>query len=76
MREITYQRAASVDDAMRIKPDAAFLGGGSSLIDLMKLEVLNPSGLVDVTDWSRKVVNSLVHAPHSPTLGRRIWPEF
>jgi hypothetical protein len=33
------------------------------------------SGLVDTTDWSRRVVDSLVHAPHSPTLGRRIWPE-
>jgi hypothetical protein len=32
------------------------------------------SGLVDTTEWSRKVVDSLVHAPHSPTLGRRIWP--
>jgi hypothetical protein len=32
------------------------------------------SGLVDTTDWSRTVVDSLVHAPHSPTLGRRIWP--
>ena len=32
------------------------------------------SGLVDTTDWSRHVVDSLVHAPHSPTLGRRIWP--
>ena len=29
----------------------------------------------DTTDWSRRVVDSLVHAPHSPTLGRRIWPE-
>jgi len=33
------------------------------------------SGLVDTTDWSRRVVDSLVHAPHSPTLGRRIWPD-
>ena len=33
------------------------------------------AGLVDTTDWSRRVVDSLVHAPHSPTLGRRIWPE-
>jgi hypothetical protein len=32
------------------------------------------SNLVDTTDWSRRVVDSLVHAPHSPTLGRRIWP--
>jgi len=30
--------------------------------------------LVDPSDWSRKVVDSLVHAPHSPTLGTRIWP--
>jgi hypothetical protein len=30
--------------------------------------------LVDPSDWSRTVVDSLVHAPHSPTLGLRIWP--
>src|SRR5687768_8866272 len=31
--------------------------------------------LVDPSEWSRKVVDNLVHAPHSPTLGVRIWPE-
>ena len=31
--------------------------------------------LVDPSDWTRKVVDNLVHAPHSPTLGVRIWPE-
>jgi hypothetical protein len=30
--------------------------------------------LVDTSEWSRKVVDNLVHAPHSPTLGVRIWP--
>jgi hypothetical protein len=30
--------------------------------------------LQDTSDWSRKVVDSLVHAPHSPTLGTRVWP--
>jgi hypothetical protein len=30
--------------------------------------------LTDPSEWSRKVVDSLVHAPHSPTLGTRIWP--
>jgi hypothetical protein len=34
------------------------------------------SAMVDTTEWSRKVVGSLIHAPHSPTIGRRIWPEF
>jgi hypothetical protein len=30
--------------------------------------------LVDPSEWTRRVVDSLVHAPHSPTLGTRIWP--
>jgi hypothetical protein len=30
--------------------------------------------LQDASDWSRKVVDTLVHAPHSPTLGTRVWP--
>src|SRR5207237_4959328 len=30
------------------QPEAAFLAGGTSLIDLMKIEVLNPAHLVDV----------------------------
>src|SRR3954468_15608478 len=49
MREITFQRAAGVDDALKARPETAFLGGGTSLVDLMKLEVLNPAGLIDVT---------------------------
>jgi hypothetical protein len=28
----------------------------------------------DTSDWSRQVVDTLVHAPHSPSLGVRIWP--
>lgn len=57
MRDIAYQRAASVEDALRggSEADAAFLAGGTSLVDLMKLEVLNPARVVDVTrlDLSR-----------------------
>ena len=57
MREIAYQRAADLDDAVRAaaQPEAAFLAGGTSLVDLMKLEVLNPARVVDVTrlDLSR-----------------------
>jgi hypothetical protein len=30
--------------------------------------------LADGSDWSRQVVSTLLHAPHSPTLGVRIWP--
>jgi xanthine dehydrogenase YagS FAD-binding subunit len=51
MREIAYQRASDVDQALRAaaQPDAAFLAGGTSLVDLMKLEVLNPARVIDVT---------------------------
>ena len=49
MRLFTYQRAKDVDDAVRTGREAAFLAGGTSLVDLMKLEVLNPARLVDVS---------------------------
>lgn len=32
------------------------------------------ANLVDPSDWTRRVIGTLVHAPHSPTLGVRIWP--
>jgi hypothetical protein len=30
--------------------------------------------LIDPSDWTKRVVDGLLHAPHSPTLGERIWP--
>ena len=32
------------------------------------------ANLADPSDWTRRVVGNLVHGPHSPTLGVRIWP--
>lgn len=51
MRHFGFERAKSVDDAVRAgaQPEAAFLAGGTSLVDLMKLEVLTPLRVVDVT---------------------------
>ena len=46
MRLFTFQRAQAVDDA--VKAGGAFLAGGTSLVDLMKIEVLNPDKLVDI----------------------------
>jgi hypothetical protein len=38
--------------------------------------VENPEGhFADPNPWSAEIVKKLVHAPHSPTLGTRIWPE-
>jgi len=51
MERITYERADSVESAMKggARSDAAFLAGGTSLVDLMKIEVLKPLHVVDVS---------------------------
>jgi hypothetical protein len=43
------------------------------LYEFVSLEAAGKN-LADPSDWSRRVVDNLVHAPHSPTLGVRIWP--
>jgi xanthine dehydrogenase YagS FAD-binding subunit len=50
MNDIGYQRPASVADAVRMaqQPGAAFVAGGTNLIDLMKGGAAAPSLLVDV----------------------------
>jgi xanthine dehydrogenase YagS FAD-binding subunit len=42
-----YRRAATVEDALAT-PGATFLGGGTNLVDLMRLGVATPDRLVDV----------------------------
>lgn len=51
MKQFTYQRAASVEEAVaavRATPGARFIAGGTNLLDLMKLHVETPTHLVDV----------------------------
>jgi xanthine dehydrogenase YagS FAD-binding subunit len=50
VREFAYERAADVDGALAAgAAGATFLGGGTNLVDLMKLGVATPDRLVDVT---------------------------
>ncbi len=58
MRPFRYDRAETAFDAVRLAPDAGqgqadapvqFLAGGTTLLDLMKLDVLTPQRLVDIT---------------------------
>ncbi|GAA0488509.1 xanthine dehydrogenase family protein subunit M [Streptomyces sp. NPDC046215] len=52
MRTFTYTRADGVDaaiDALATRPDGMFLGGGTNLVDLMKLGVAAPGLLVDIS---------------------------
>jgi len=53
MKAFTYERATSPAQAAAAvggKPGAKFLGGGTNLLDLMKLEIETPVHLVDVQD--------------------------
>ncbi|MFI9048437.1 FAD binding domain-containing protein [Streptomyces sp. NPDC053427] len=52
MRALEYVRAADPGEAVRLvsgDPQAAFLAGGTTQLDLMKDGVLNPGLLVDIT---------------------------
>ena len=51
MREFSYQRTSSVSDALAAHggaSDVDFVAGGTTLIDLVKLDVMRPSRLVDI----------------------------
>jgi xanthine dehydrogenase YagS FAD-binding subunit len=50
MKAFAYERARDADEAVRAAAaGATFLGGGTNLVDLMKLGVVEPERLVDVT---------------------------
>ena len=50
MRPFSYARAHDVQDAVeRYGPEAMYLGGGTNLVDLMRLGVARPASLIDVT---------------------------
>ena len=51
MRAFTYERATTPQGAARaaMAPGASFIGGGTNLLDLMKLQVMTPTHVIDVT---------------------------
>ena len=70
MKTFDYQRANSVDDAIKIatltEGDLAeaqrpfFIAGGTNLLDLMKLEIEQPTQLIDI---SRLPLNTIEATP-------------
>ncbi|HEX7908646.1 MAG TPA: xanthine dehydrogenase family protein subunit M [Paraburkholderia sp.] len=50
MQNFNYVRATSVDSAVAsaAMPDTVFLAGGTTLLDLMKLNVMRPAAIVDI----------------------------
>jgi xanthine dehydrogenase YagS FAD-binding subunit len=51
MRTFTYERATDAQGALAAmsRPGAKFISGGTNLLDLMKLEIEQPSHLVDIS---------------------------
>jgi len=52
MKYFTYERAQDVRQAVASvtsRPDAKFISGGTNLLDLMKLEIEQPTHLVDIS---------------------------
>ena len=62
MRSFTYERASDVAAAAKAasQPGAAFVAGGTNLLDLMKVDVERPTHLVDV---SRLPLRDVVETP-------------
>ncbi|HJV51275.1 MAG TPA: xanthine dehydrogenase family protein subunit M [Noviherbaspirillum sp.] len=62
MNPFGYRRPATVDEALRMaqEPDAAYIGGGTNLLDLMKGGVATPATLIDV---SRLPLADIVELP-------------
>ena len=62
MREFRYERAGDPAAAVALlgaEPEGAFLGGGTNLVDLMKLGVATPDVLVDVRTLTSAEVTDL-----------------
>jgi xanthine dehydrogenase YagS FAD-binding subunit len=61
MKPFAYARATSVEEAARAAaaPGAVFLGGGTNLVDLMKLRVVEPGALVDVSRLPLDAIDEL-----------------
>ena len=52
MIDFEYHRATSLDDAVTsgASSSAKFIAGGTTLVDLMKLDVERPAHLIDINE--------------------------
>ncbi|WP_407530333.1 FAD binding domain-containing protein [Methylobacterium oryzisoli] len=55
MNPVTYQRASSLAEAVRMAGSSRLLGGGTNLVDLMRKGVERPSHLTDVSGLSAAI---------------------
>jgi xanthine dehydrogenase YagS FAD-binding subunit len=73
MQRFDYGRSADVPSAIRESQNAdrMYLAGGTTLLDLMKLDILRPSAVVDINDLSA-AHGQIVVRPDSLHLGAMV----
>jgi xanthine dehydrogenase YagS FAD-binding subunit len=61
MKTFTYERVTDSDAAVAavVQPGAKFISGGTNLLDLMKLEIEQPTHLVDISRLPLKQIEEL-----------------
>jgi xanthine dehydrogenase YagS FAD-binding subunit len=79
MRPFVYERAASPDVAIRAfladrksgdgARGAEFLAGGTTLLDLMKLDVMRPAAVVDINPLGRTDMGTIAFGEQGVTFG-------
>ena len=48
MKAFAYKMAGSTQEATSVETQSAFIAGGTNLVDLMKIDVMEPKALVDI----------------------------
>jgi len=48
MKAFSYKLAGSTEEASNAGTQSAFIAGGTNLVDLMKIDVMDPKELVDI----------------------------
>lgn len=59
MQKFEFSRASGIDEALSLhaqKAAAAYIAGGTTLVDLMKIDVLSPERLVDINKLGLKSI--------------------
>lgn len=78
MRPFVYQRADTTEaaftafDNARASDDRQYLAGGTTLVDLMKLEVMRPQAVIDINALDRTALGRIEAGARGLTLGAMV----
>ncbi len=75
MRAFQFKAAATPSDAVKSGADTTFIAGGTNLIDLMKLDVVTPTKLVDLGPLSFRGITLDSAGLHIGALEKMAFPK-